>query len=53
MGFKKVRGLKKSYSSKFIGSHKKRISKVTGVVIESKTGSDHGRRQSGRTKKKG
>lgn len=38
MGFKKVKLLKKSYSSKSVGDHKKTISNKTGVKIKNAYG---------------
>jgi len=50
MGFKKVRGLKKSYASKFTSEHKKGLSNRSGVKENVRSGSDFGKRKSSKRK---
>lgn len=43
MSFRRVRGLKKSYSSKNVSEHKKKLTKKTGVKDNVKSGVDYGK----------
>lgn len=45
MSFKRVRGLKKSYSGKNVSEHKKRLTNATGVKSNVKSGVDYGRKK--------